>query len=175
MNIKDTAMPRAIIVMGVSGAGKSSVAIRLAERLGYRFIEGDALHPPENVEKMSHGIPLDDADRWPWLALVGEDLARYRVEGVVITCSALKRIYRDRLREGAGGPLAFVFLEGSQALLAERMGHRSGHFMPTSLLKSQLEALEPPGGEPGVVTVCIDRAPEAICDSALAGLADVFG
>lgn len=168
------ALPRAIIVMGVSGCGKSSLAQLLAGRLGYRFIEGDGLHPPENVEKMSRGIALDDEDRWPWLALVGGELHRHAGEGVVITCSALKKVYRDRLRQAAGVALAFVYLEGSEALLSARMGHRAGHFMPLSLLKSQLATLEDPSGEPGVVTVDIDGPLAEILDAAIAGLTAVF-
>ncbi|WP_246710287.1 gluconokinase [Martelella soudanensis] len=174
MNNRDIAIPDAIIVMGVSGSGKSSVARRLAERAGYDFIEGDGLHPAANVDKMSRGIPLEDDDRWPWLALIGTEIASHRQEGVVITCSALKKAYRDRLREAAGGPLAFIFLEGSEALLSARMGHRAGHFMPLSLLKSQLATLERPDGEPGVVVVDIDHPLEAICDAALSGLAGAF-
>ncbi|MGV0910927.1 gluconokinase [Martelella sp. FOR1707] len=168
------ALPEAIIVMGVSGSGKSSIARRLAERAGHGFIEGDDLHPAANVEKMSRGIPLQDEDRWPWLALIGDAIAGHRKEGVVVTCSALKKAYRDRLREAAGGPLAFVFLDGSEALLSARMGHRTGHFMPVSLLQSQLATLERPDGEPGVVVVDIDQSLEAIVDAALAGLASAF-
>jgi len=171
---KPGAIPEAIIVMGVSGSGKSSVARRLAERAGHDFIEGDELHPASNVEKMARGIPLEDADRWPWLALIGAEIAGHRQKGVVITCSALKKAYRDRLRKAAGGPLAFVFLDGSEALLSARMGHRTGHFMPVSLLQSQLATLERPDGEPGVVVVDIDHPLETICDAALSGLAGLF-
>ncbi|MAU21461.1 MAG: gluconokinase [Martelella sp.] len=171
---KPGAIPDAIIVMGVSGSGKSSVARRLAERAGHDFIEGDELHPAANVEKMSRGIPLQDEDRWPWLALIGAEIARHRRAGVVVTCSALKKAYRDRLRQTAGGSLAFVFLDGSEALLSARMGHRTGHFMPVSLLQSQLATLERPDGEPGVVVVDIDQSLEAIVEAALAGLATAF-
>lgn len=164
-------MKQAIIVMGVSGCGKSTVGVELAEKLGIPFQEGDRLHPPANVEKMSTGTPLTDDDRWPWLDLVGAELRKgYEAGGVVISCSALKKSYRDRLREACGGPLAFVYLEGSVELLTSRMGARKGHFMPLSLLKTQLDTLEVPTGEPGVVTVDIDATPEEIVENALKGL-----
>lgn len=159
-----------VIVMGVSGSGKSSVGVLLAKALGLPYVEGDELHPKSNVEKMSQGIALTDEDRWPWLDEIGETLAARRSTGIVITCSALKKTYRDRLRNAAGGKLAFVFLEGSKELLTVRMGHRSGHFMPTSLLESQLATLERPTGENGVVTVDIDAAPEEITEAAVSGL-----
>ncbi|WP_246072150.1 gluconokinase [Martelella lutilitoris] len=173
MNTSNAEAPRAIIVMGVSGCGKSSVARLIAERIGYDQVEGDDLHPASNVEKMSAGIPLEDADRWPWLDLVGAELARERQTGVVVTCSALKKAYRDRLRAAAGQKLAFVFLNGSEALLTERIGARAGHFMPTTLLRSQLDTLEDPTGEPGVVTVDIDNPLKVIADKAVAGLGAV--
>lgn len=165
--------PTAIIVMGVSGSGKTSIAAGIAEKMGVSFIEGDSLHPASNVEKMSKGIPLDDADRMPWLDRIGADIAEAlaRREGIVVSCSALKRIYRDRLRREAAGPLHFVYLEGSKALLTRRMGERKGHFMPPSLLESQLATLEVPTGEPGVVTVDIDNNIDAIVAAALEGLA----
>ncbi|MGP4805954.1 gluconokinase [Agrobacterium cavarae] len=164
-------MKQAIIVMGVSGCGKSTVGAELAEELGMPFQEGDRLHPKANVEKMSAGTPLTDEDRWPWLDLVGAELRQgYEAGGVVISCSALKKSYRDRLRTACGGPLAFVFLEGSVELLTRRMGARKGHFMPLSLLKTQLDTLEVPTGEPGVVTVNIDATPDEIVETALKGL-----
>jgi gluconokinase len=164
---------RAIVVMGVSGCGKTSVAEGLAAALGAAFIEGDSLHPAANVEKMSRGIPLSDADRWPWLDTIGGAMAAALGEGrgVVVSCSALKRVYRDRLRQAAGGSLAFVFLKGSRDLLMVRMAARRNHFMPVSLLDSQLATLEDPSGEEGVVTVDIDRSIESIVEVALAGLA----
>lgn len=162
-----------VIVMGVSGSGKSSVGILLAKMLDLPYVEGDELHPKSNVEKMSKGTPLTDDDRWPWLDLVGERLAQGASTGIVITCSALKKSYRDRLRNAVGGKLAFVFLDGSKELLTERMGHRTGHFMPVSLLETQLATLERPGGEKGVVTVDIDATPEAIAQSAAERLSDV--
>ncbi|MBY5836597.1 gluconokinase [Rhizobium leguminosarum] len=163
----------AIIVMGVSGCGKSSVGEKLAEALHLAFVEGDALHPAANVEKMSKGIPLTDEDRMPWLDRIGEDIkaSLEKREGIIVSCSALKRLYRDRLRAAAGGNLYFVYLEGSRALLMKRMGERKGHFMPVSLLDSQLATLEVPTGEQGVVTVDIDDTVEGIAATALKGLA----
>ncbi|ANL32889.1 gluconokinase [Rhizobium phaseoli] len=165
--------PHAIIVMGVSGCGKSSVGERLAAALHLAFIEGDALHPAANVEKMSKGIPLTDEDRMPWLDRIGKDIkaSLAKGDGIIVSCSALKRIYRDRLRAAAGGNLFFVYLEGSKALLTKRMGERKGHFMPVSLLESQLATLEVPTGEAGVVTVDIDDTIDGIATTALKGLA----
>ncbi|NZD60475.1 gluconokinase [Rhizobium sp. WYCCWR 11290] len=164
--------PHAIIVMGVSGCGKSSVGEKLAEALRLAFVEGDALHPAANVEKMSKGIPLTDEDRMPWLDRIGEDIkaSLEKSKGIIVSCSALKRLYRDRLRAAAGGNLFFVYLEGSRTLLMKRMGERKGHFMPVSLLDSQLATLEVPTGEPGVVTVDIDDTIEGIAATALKGL-----
>ncbi|MBB2671734.1 UNVERIFIED_ORG: gluconokinase [Rhizobium esperanzae] len=158
MELEKEALPPAVVVMGVSGCGKSSVGEGIAARNGMRFVEGDQLHPAANVEKMAKGIPLTDADRLPWLDRIGVEIkaAQDASQGLVISCSALKRTYRDRLRQAAGGRLAFVFLEGSRDLLLSRMQARQGHFMPASLLDSQLQTLEPPTGEAGVVTVTID-------------------
>ncbi len=161
-----------IVVMGVSGCGKTSVGIDIAARLGFAFVEGDTLHPRGNVEKMSQGIPLSDDDRWPWLDLVGAALRQAREEGrgLVVSCSALKKSYRDRLRHAAGGPVFFVFLEGSRSVLQARMADRRGHFFPPALLDSQLAALENPAGEELVVTVDIDAPVDRIVDRALNGL-----
>jgi gluconokinase len=163
---------RAIIVMGVSGAGKTSIAELLASRLDCRFVEGDRLHPEANVKKMAEGTPLTDEDRWPWLDLIGEELqaARAKGEDIIVTCSALKKIYREKLRSAGGEPLYFIFLKGSPELLASRMGERKGHFMPFSLLQSQLATLESPEGEPAVVTVDIDATVPEIVDDAIARL-----
>jgi gluconokinase len=164
-----------VIVMGVSGCGKTSIGERLAGALSCRFIEGDSLHPATNIEKMSAGIPLNDDDRWPWLDiighLIGDSVARG--ERVIVSCSALKKIYRDRLRAAAGGRLAFVYLEGSRAVFDKRMKARAGHFMPASLLDSQFAALEPPMGEPDVVTIDVDLSIDEIAGKALAGLQDL--
>jgi gluconokinase len=167
-------LKQAIIVMGVSGCGKSTVGAELAEKLGIAYQEGDRLHPQSNVDKMAAGHPLNDEDRWPWLDLVGQELKQgYEADGVVISCSALKKSYRERLRTACGGPLAFVYLEGSEELLTKRMGARKGHFMPLSLLKTQLATLEVPTGEPGVITVNIDTDPHTIVANALEGLKTV--
>ncbi|MDM9618924.1 gluconokinase [Rhizobium sp. S96] len=166
---QDRASPFALIVMGVSGSGKTSVAEALAAKLGLDFVEGDVLHPAANVEKMLKGIPLTDEDRMPWLDIIGETMKAKldRGEGILVSCSALKRSYRDRLRAAAGGKLIFVYLHGSKELLTARMGARKGHFMPLSLLESQLATLEVPTGEPGVVTVDIGDTIEGIVGAAL--------
>lgn len=162
-----------VIVMGVSGSGKSTVGARLADYLACRFVEGDSLHPASNVLKMRMGIALDDQDRWPWLEVLGGQLAGKAgsAEEVVISCSALKRAYRDRLRLLAGRPVTFIFLQGDRALLAARLEERRDHFMPLSLLDSQLAALELPAAEEGVITVEIDRSLEAIVAVALTHIA----
>jgi gluconokinase len=141
-----------IIVMGVSGCGKTTAGEAVARHFGVPYIEGDALHPAENVAKMASGTPLTDDDRWPWLEKIGQELKAHP-GGAVATCSSLKKIYRDRLRETAGERLRFVFLKCSREVLEQRMQARKGHFMPPSLLASQLATLEDPSGEAGVVTV----------------------
>lgn len=135
-----------IIVMGVSGSGKSTVGEKLAEALNLPFLEGDSLHPLSNVDKMVAGIPLQDEDRWPWLDQIGERLAAAH-DGIVVSCSSLKKSYRDRMRAASGGSLMFVFLDGSFDVLHQHMGQRSGHFMPVKMLESQLATLESPVGE----------------------------
>lgn len=164
--------PQAIIVMGVSGCGKSSVGDGLAAHFGLPFIEGDSLHPPANVEKMSHGTPLTDDDRWPWLERIGAEISAKLAagSGIIVSCSSLKKAYRDLLRRAAGGRLLFVYLHGSPALLAERMLARKGHFMPASLLESQLRTLENPTGEPDVLTIPIDGSIDMIVSLAIAAL-----
>lgn len=149
--------------MGVSGSGKTSVGELLAAELGVRFEDADDLHPAANVAKMAAGDPLNDEDRWPWLAKVGAELTSAESVGIVMACSALKRKYRGAIL--ASEPAAqFVFLHGSKQLLADRMAHRSGHYMPASLLDSQLATLEPlEVDEPGF-TVSLDNgdSPEAL-------------
>ena len=142
-----------VVVMGVSGCGKSSVGARLAERLGATFLDADDFHPPANVERMRAGIALTDADRVGWLAALASRLADAAAanESVVLACSALKRSYRDALRRGAPA-LRLVHLTGSPALLAERIAARTGHYMPPSLLPSQLALLEVPGADEHALT-----------------------
>jgi gluconokinase len=155
--------------MGVAGCGKSTLAMLLAQRLGWPFQEGDALHPQANVDKMAAGDPLDDADRWPWLRLIAAwiDARTAAGEPGIITCSALKRAYRDVLRREG---VRFVHLTGSRHLLAQRMRERSGHFMPPSLLESQLATLETPGKDEAAITIDIALAPEAQVAAVLAWL-----
>ncbi|MER9560042.1 gluconokinase [Mesorhizobium sp. M0323] len=161
-----------IVVMGVSGCGKTSIGIAIAARLGLAFVEGDALHPRGNVEKMSAGMPLTDEDRWPWLDLLGAALrhAHEQGRGLVASCSALKKSYRDRLRDGAIGPVLFVFLDGSRAVLQARLAERRSHFFPPALLDSQFATLEHPGDEKLVVTVDIEAPVDTIADRVLQGL-----
>lgn len=160
--------PLRVVVMGVSASGKTSVAHAIGTRLGIDVDDADALHPPENVAKMSDGIPLTDEDREPWLDAVGRALAEHPT-GLVMACSALRRAYRDRLRAHAHDAV-FVELTGDPALLAARASGRVGHFMPASLLASQLETLEPL--EPDEDGVRIDVAPSVaeIADRAVAWL-----
>lgn len=146
--------------MGVSGCGKSSVGEALSARLGIPYFDGDDLHTPQAVEKMRQGIPLTDDDRWPWLDRVAGVL-RDKAP-VIVGCSALKRVYRDRIRAGAGGPVTFVHLSGSRDLIASRMGERTGHYMPTSLLDSQFAALEAPGPDEAVTVDIAPDLPEII-------------
>jgi gluconokinase len=153
--------------MGVSGCGKSSVGEALSARLGIPYFDGDDLHTAEAVAKMRTGIPLADADRWPWLDRVA-DVLRDKAP-VIVGCSALKGAYRDRIRAGAGGPVTFVHLSGSRELIASRMGARTGHYMPTSLLDSQFAALEPPGPDEAI-TVDIARDVPELVDQILARL-----
>lgn len=148
-----------IVIMGVSGCGKSSVGAALSDRLGIPYRDGDDLHPAANVEKMRAGVPLTDDDRWPWLDRVAQVL---RDEApVIVGCSALRHDYRDRIRQGAGGPVRFVHLAGDRAVIAARMAARTGHYMPTSLLDSQFATLEPPGPDEAL-TVGIDQEVDAI-------------
>ena len=161
--------PMAYVVMGVSGCGKSLVGDAIAKRFGVEFVEGDALHPEANIAKMSQGIALDDEDRLPWLDRIGAAIRASLDDGkdIVISCSALKKVYRDRLRDFADGRLTFVFLDGSEAVLAARLTARNGHFMPASLLKSQLATLERPAGEDRVITVDIAGSQADVIENAL--------
>lgn len=148
-----------LVIMGVSGTGKSTVAALLSGRLGWDFEEGDILHPAENVAKMAAGHPLDDADRWPWLDTVASWIFEHLLAGRpgIITCSALKRKYRNVLR--ADG-VVFVNLAGSPELIGDRMTSRVGHFMPPALLASQFEAFEPlEADEVGLIVDVVDKPP----------------
>jgi len=156
-----------IIIMGVSGCGKSSVGEGLAARLGIPYRDGDDLHPPANVEKMREGTALTDEDRWPWLDRVAAVLADE--VPVIVGCSALRRTYRDRLRAGAGGPVTFIHLSGGPDLIAGRMAARTGHYMPPSLLDSQFAALEAPGADEAL-TIDIGQPFPAIITAALEGI-----
>jgi gluconokinase len=155
--------PSIAVIMGVAGAGKTTIGERLADRLDWEFIEGDRLHPPENVAKMQSGHPLTDADRAPWLAAIAQAVDAWQARGArcVVTCSALKREYRRRIIDSRPG-VRLVFLEGSRELIAERIAGRRGHFMPASLLDSQFAALEPPGPDENPITVAIDQPVDRI-------------
>lgn len=161
-----------VVVMGVSGCGKSTVGRLLADGLGVHYVEGDELHPPENVARMAAGIALTDADRHGWLQAVAGQLVNATTEarGVVVTCSALKRRYRDQLRAGAADT-RFVHLHGPRELLAARLAARTDHYMPPSLLQSQLDTLEPPGSDEQALSLSIEHPPEQLAAQARAWLA----
>jgi carbohydrate kinase (thermoresistant glucokinase family) len=160
-----------LVVMGVSGCGKSTVAGLLSERLDWPFMEGDSLHPEANVAKMAAGQPLTDEDRWPWLEQVAdwvEDRLGAGEDGI-ITCSALKRSYRDAIRRGSDA-VVFVHLTGERGTLEERMRARSGHFMPASMLESQLATLEDPEPDEPSIRVSIEQSPDRIADQVVTEL-----
>jgi gluconokinase len=157
-----------LVIMGVAGCGKSTVGEALSRRIGVSYRDGDDLHTSEAVEKMRRGIPLTDEDRWPWLERIAKTLNDSAP--LIIGCSALRRIYRDTIRSGAGGPVTFVHLVGSRALIAGRMASRDGHYMPLSLLDSQFATLEAPGPDEAI-TVDIDQPTNDIVAEILALLA----
>ena len=166
--------PRLVLVaMGVSGVGKSTIAGALADRLGWEFQEGDALHPPENVAKMHDGIPLTDADRAPWLARVAEWIDARRASGApgIITCSALKRGYRRRII-GDRADVRPLYLKADVQVIRARLRARTGHYMPASLLDSQLATLEEPGEDERPITVLVHGTPEEVVAHALAAIRD---
>jgi carbohydrate kinase (thermoresistant glucokinase family) len=159
------AHPQILVIMGVSGAGKTTIAKVLAARLRWPFEEGDNLHPESNIAKMKAGIPLTDADRQPWLARVAAWIDRQRANGQpgIITCSALKRSYRD-IVIGDRPDVRLVYLRGSRDVIAARLANRKGHFMPASLLESQFAALEEPGPDENSLTVDIGGSPDEVAD-----------
>lgn len=161
-----------VVVMGVSGCGKSTVGRLLARSIGAEFLEGDELHPPRNIERMTAGIALTDTDRRDWLLAVAQQLADARAgqHALIVSCSALKRVYRDMLR-AATRDLAFVHLQGSRELMASRLQARPGHFMPASLLESQLQTLEPPRADERAITLDAVLPPAQIAAQAAAWLA----
>jgi gluconokinase len=156
-------MPCALVVMGVSGSGKSTIGDKLAKRLGWTYEDGDRFHPASNVAKMSAGHPLTDEDRWPWLQAIADEIDRVCLTGshAVIACSALKRTYRSVLVHGRSD-VRIIFLNGTQELIAGRLAQRKGHFMPPGLLASQFKTLEPPAPAEHPVTVSIDAPVDAI-------------
>ena len=160
-----------VVLTGVSGSGKSTIGSVLAGRLHWVFEDGDLLHPPANIAKMRAGVPLTDADRWPWLRALGEwmDERIAAGESAVVACSALKRSYRDLLRQGRPG-VRLVFLAAGQEVLAARLAARHGHFFRASMLGSQFAALEPPSPAEGVLTVEAIAPPDRVAAQIISGL-----
>lgn len=156
--------------MGVAGSGKTHIGAALGEAIGASYLDGDDLHPGANVEKMRQGVPLTDDDRWPWLQSVGAALAAADTP-MIVGCSALKRVYRDCIRAAAPDTV-FIYLNGTRALIHARMGRRKDHFMPLSLLDSQFDTLEVPGGDEAHVVVDIDAAPIVVVDRIVGALAE---
>jgi gluconokinase len=163
--------PCALVVMGVSGSGKSTIGDGLANRLRWSYEDGDKFHPASNVAKMSAGQPLTDEDRWPWLQAIAGEIDRVCKAGqhAVIACSALKRTYRDILVHGRND-VRIIYLNGTQELIASRLARRKGHFMPPGLLTSQFKTLEPPDAGENPVTVSIDASVDAIVDDIVSQL-----
>ena len=161
-------VPCALVVMGVSGSGKTTIADKLAERLDWTYEDGDRFHPASNIAKMSAGQPLTDEDRWPWLRAIADEIDRICEAGerAVIACSALKRAYREILVHERSD-VRIVFLNGTQQLIADRLSQRQGHFMPPGLLASQFKTLEPPERNENPVTVSIDASVDAIVDDVI--------
>ena len=161
-----------VVLMGASGAGKSALGQSLSDATGYPFLEGDDFHSPRNLELMSSGMALTDADRWPWLDRLGGALraAGDGSDGVIASCSALRRVYRERLQSAAGQQLLFVFLEADRSLLEQRMSLREGHYMPVSLLDSQIAALETPEIDEWSMTLSATRPLDELTTAALACL-----
>ena len=158
---------RLLVVMGSTGCGKSTVGAALSKQLGATFIEGDDHHSPENKAKMQSGTPLNDEDRWPWLQQIGV-LMRTENGTVVTSCSSLRQAYRQHITVHAEEPVLFVYLHGSEALLASRLSSRHGHFMNKDLLKSQLDLLEKPDSSEFSLTISVDQDPHKIVDQIVA-------
>ena len=163
--------PNVIVLMGVSGCGKSTIGEHLGTALGWPYADADSFHPPANVAKMSAGNALDDNDRAPWLAAIAAhiDAARNAGTHAIVSCSALKRVYRNVLI-GARGDVALVFLDGSKEAIAKRLSARHAHFMPPALLDSQFAALERPAANEHPLTVSIEQSPDAIVAAIVSGL-----
>ncbi|MBA4865043.1 gluconokinase [Streptomyces sp. PSKA54] len=161
--------PQVVVVMGVAGTGKTTIGPLLAARLGVPYAEGDDFHPESNIAKMSAGTPLTDDDRWPWLDAIGAWAHSRDGHGGVVSSSALKRSYRDRLRAAAPG-VVFVHLAGDRKLIEDRMSHRQGHFMPTALLDSQFATLQPLEPDEAGVAVDVSGSPDEITDRAVEAL-----
>ncbi|WP_244395949.1 gluconokinase [Beijerinckia indica] len=157
-----------MVVMGVSGCGKSSIAQSLAAKLGWEMVEGDQLHPPANIARMSAGIPLEDADRLPWLDAIAGVVEDWRIQGRpgVVTCSSLKKHYRERLT-GRIKDVCFVYLAGTEEQIMPRLSMRTGHFMPTTLLRSQFDALEEPGEDEIALYVSLEASVEEIVSAVI--------
>jgi gluconokinase len=166
--------PLALVVMGVSGSGKSTLAAALAHAIGCPFLEGDEFHSPQAIQRMRAGIPLTDDDRWPWLERLGRAMgaavAEHRI--AVASCSALKRAYRDRLRETIAVPVCFVLLDANREELSRRMTTRPGHFMPPSLLDSQLATLERPQADEFAMTIDASQPTATSCEQIMTRLRD---
>lgn len=165
--------PLAIIIMGVCGSGKSTLGIELANAIACPFLEGDMFHTSQAIKKMRAGEPLTDEDRWPWLDHLGHAIATEVSHGgvVIAACSALKRSYRDRLRERIAVPVRFVLLDGEREELRRRLSSRSGHYMPASLLSSQLEILERPQPDEAAIELDVGQAPAILCNQIIGWLA----
>lgn len=164
--------PRAVIVMGVSGSGKSTLGSALAHVLDCGFLEGDQFHSPEAVARMASGIALTDEDRWPWLDRLGQAIgAKVAAEGIVVAaCSALRRVYRERLRKAVGAPVSFVLMDADRDELMRRMTGRTGHYMPPSLLDSQLNTLERPDPDEGILALDSRQSVTSLCEQTLTWL-----